>query len=319
MPLLRHILLTPKRLKIVDTLKNYTYSSYQQFLDPQKRLYPDLKAEIEDVFSGLKGREAAFEDYILNSNQEEITKFEKELHKRKILGSEQFIERVKKIMKKSVVKKNNNFAKNKLHMVYTVLSGIVAFILTISIFYLYRKHTLLKSEYDYTRIDYEETLETLKQERNKAIKAKRDIQEYVWKIRLTEKALADLEKERALEKKEAILFEKNIEGYAWKISLTQIGGPKAGYIAADTISINNYHVSSSNMVERGFKPTKYSKQELKNGTVVWETIQINEKKETANWRGEWDGKIMRGILSRRFPNGVVQDFSFVSTGEHIKM
>ena len=85
------------------------------------------------------------------------------------------------------------------------------------------------------------------------------------------------------------------------------------------ISIKDFHVLSTNTWRDGFQPSRYSTKELNNGTVIWETIQRNDKGDIANWRGEWDGEIMKGILRRKWMDGTVQDFSFRSIGERMEV
>ena len=72
------------------------------------------------------------------------------------------------------------------------------------------------------------------------------------------------------------------------------------------------------MSEEEFTSSHYSKSELKDGRVLWETIQTNPKGGTASWQGEWDGRIMKGVLNWRLAQGVVRDFSFVSEGEGVR-
>ena len=111
--------------------------------------------------------------------------------------------------------------------------------------------------------------------------------------------------------------EREIKGYTWRIKLNLIGGEKK-YSIDDVISFKNNRVVSANISKEGFHASKYTKTNLKNGNIRWETIQINSKRETANWRGEWDGELMRGVLSRKFSDGSVKDFSFVSVSKPIK-
>ena len=130
--------------------------------------------------------------------------------------------------------------------------------------------------------------------------------EYAWKIELAEKAREELKHERMA-----------IDGYAWDIEITQTE-PIAPIAYKDTISFSNHQVSSLTLNREGFQASNYSHSVLNNGNVVWETIQRNERSETVNWRGEWDGDVMKGVLRKRFANGEASAFSFKSVGERIK-
>ena len=77
-------------------------------------------------------------------------------------------------------------------------------------------------------------------------------------------------------------------------------------------------MGSVKLAQKGFLVSKYSKKELKNGDIAWDTIQRNQHGETASWHGKWNGRIMKGILSIRSAEGTIRDFSFVSSGERRK-
>ena len=199
-------------------------------------------------------------------------------------------------------------------MIYILLGGMLILITSITLSYFSKKTTMLKTEYDNTILLYQRTLEILEKEKDAAVKAKEDVEEYAWKIRLTEKALEDAEKERA----KAINMQKEIEGYSWRIDLKQIGGPKIDFPNSDMIFFKDNRVNSINLGKEGFLASVYSKRESRDGDTVWETIQTNDQGDTASWRGEWNGKIMKGILSTSSAEGVRRDFSFVSSSGRLK-
>ena len=69
---------------------------------------------------------------------------------------------------------------------------------------------------------------------------------------------------------------------------------------------------SSHMAAQGFERSKYSKFEQNDGSVIWESIQRDGEGGTANWRGEWDGQNMQGVLRWNRSDGSVRDFAFES-------
>jgi len=312
--LTRHIHLNPKRAKLVYDPKDYPYSSLCQYLDPAKRQHPDMKMEIEEVFNVLKGREQALEEYVKNAEQRQLNELKKNLRKKRILGSKDFVERIKKTIEESAKQQKKTPAQKRAQVLYMMLGGAAVVVLAISVGYFHKQHTALKSEYDKTMLLYERTLEMLKRERDKALKANMDIEKYMWKIKLTEKALEELKRK----KKEAVKVERELEGWTLGIKLTQIGGPRESFDNTDTIFFKDNRVASVNLRQEGFPDSNYSKRELKSGNLVWETIQTNKRGETASWRGEWDGRNMKGILRRRSADGTIRDFSFVGTGERVR-
>jgi len=313
--LTRYIHLNPKRLGTVENPSDYPYSSYAQYLDATKRNYPEMRDEVEEAFYILKGREEALAEYTKKATPKETNEIERLLHKKKILGSKAFEENVRSAIEESAKQqKQRQVIPKKAQILYLVLGGAIFFVLTIGIVYLYKQNSGLKNRYNETMTHYSDILEMLRRERNRALTENRNAEEYLWKIRLTEKALQELKSE----KKSVIQAGKDIDGCAWKIRLAQIDGPKKDFIDLDTIIFEDNYISSEQLRQEGFSTTRYSKKVLKNGNTGWETIQANGTGETAFWRGEWDGRVMRGVLSRRSSDGAVRDFSFAAVGGKIK-
>lgn len=314
LPLTRYIHLNPKRAEIVDEPKKYPYCSHIQFLDVSKRRHPDISNEIEEVFGLLEGREKEFEEYVTKADPKEIRDFGKTMHKKRVLGSKGFEEKIKKTIYEIKKRQKRVVIPKKVRVMYVLFGGVIIGISTVIGGYFYLQSTKLKNTFDKTISMYDRTLEMLKRERDKALKANEDIEQYVWKIRLTEKALDDLKEERG----EAVKAEKDIEGYAWSIQLQQVGGPGIFFNKTDIIILSENTLSSVNLKRAGFSDARYSKRELSGGNFIWETMQKNDRGETASWRGEWNGNTMRGILSMCSTDGTVRDFSFSSIGERIK-
>ncbi|MFC1624038.1 transposase [Candidatus Omnitrophota bacterium] len=313
LPLMRHIHLNPQRVKSGYDPQDYPYSSYPQFLNAEKRQHPDMREETEEVFSMLKGREEAFIEYIKNPDQSEMHELKKNMHRKSILGSRNFENRIKKIIEEESVKqKRRRPLSKRARIVYVASVGAIILLVTLGINYFYGKRALtLKTEYDKTLVLYESTLESLRGERDKALETKRDIENYQWKIELTKGALEDLKVER----QKVVKAKKEIDGYSWKIRLTRLSGSDVSFELTDVISFSDNRVNSENMSKEGFPSVQYSKRESRGNKIVWETIQTNPQGGTVSWRGEWNGKRMKGVLSKRSGQGMKGDFSFVSMGE----
>ncbi len=308
LPLTRHISIHPKTSKIVEDPKDYPYSSYVKFLDPAKRDNPDLAEEIEEVFKALQGREDAFEKYVTGADPEEIKEFKKFIRKNRILGSKEFGNEVKKAMTDAVKQYKKPAAVNRKQFIYVVAGSIAVLVVVIAIANNYRRQNIaLMSAYDKTLEVYDKTLEMLKRERSVAVKTEKGAEDVEWKISLVESAVEKLQKEQ-----------KELDGYTWNISLTQVSGPSSSFAERDTLMFEAGRVESAALARDGFLESSYSKRESKSGFISWDTMQTNSRGETASWHGKWDGKVMRGILSRRSADGTVRDFSFASTGERVK-
>ncbi len=306
LPFLRHLHLNPIRAKICDNPKDYPHSSYSRFVDPAHRGHPDMKEEIEEVFRALGGREEEFIGYTENVDQKELNDFKKKLHRKNILGSQEFTEHIKALIQDYVQEQRNQQRLKKVRPLYIFIAGATILVVVIIAGYFYRQSSAFRSEYQKTLALYDKTIDMLRIERDKALKANMDTKQYEWKIKLAEQALEDAKQAR------------EIEGYAWVIELTSLSGLQNRFIKIDTLSFEDGRFNSNNMKQEGFLATNYTKNVHANGKVVWETMQSNAKGSTVSWRGEWDGEKMSGVLSRRYPDGRVRDFSFVSKGQRKK-
>ncbi|MFC1631754.1 transposase [Candidatus Omnitrophota bacterium] len=337
LPLIRHIHLNPLRshpetistaqvhpyhqglnfqAKIAN-LTDYAFSSYHQFVNPQKRQYPDLRQEIEEVFALLKGREEDFRKYIAGTDQKKMEEFGHRLHKRRILGSKEFIQHIREVIEEESSKQRRQRpALKKVRIVYAVGAGIVVLLAALTIDYFYRRNLKIKSQYyDKNLILYQRTLEVLVNERDKAVKAQQDAATYQWKIELTERALQDLKDERIRARQEL----KKIEGYRWPVLVKQISGPQGAVAERDIISFRDNRFVSENFRKAGFSASAYSQTERKDKGLSWETIQTNAQGDTLSWHGEWNGQKMNGVFSWRSSEGVVRDFTFASISERVKI
>lgn len=312
--LTRQIHLSPVVEKLAGDPASYQYSSHNMFLDPSKRAFPDMKSEIEEVLGRFKGREKAFDEFVSRPDPKETEELKRVLRRNRILGSSEFIEEVKRKIEENRKLQKKNQALKKVQMVYIVAGSAAIFALAIGVTYFYRQNYTLKSEYTKTVDLYKSTLETLKRERDVAIEAHKDTENYAWKIRLTEQAL----KKTIQAKDRAEKLKNDINGSMWKIALSQVSGTPIEFQKEDVIYFDNNLYLSNNLSKVGFPSTVYTKTDLKNGIIIWKTVQSNDRYETVNWRGEWDGSKIKGVMSFRSPNGEVRDFSFVSVGERIK-
>lgn len=312
--LIRHIHLNPKRIGLVDNPDEYPHTSHSQYLNPAKRLYPDMRDETEEVFGMLKAREEVLDEYVSGADAKELNNLKNDLHKKRMLGSEDFTKKIYNIIDESVKQQQKKESPKKTRLLFILFAGTIMLTSVITVEYFHRQSQVIKSEHDMTIMVYKKTLEALQQDKKNAIKEDADIEYYLWKIGLTERALEDLNRD----KEEALKRARVMDGYSWNVEFTQAGGPSMEFLKQDTIYFKGLRVTSDNLVRKGFSGSRYTKTVLRNGKVSWETMQRNKQGETASWRGEWDGKAIRGTLRRRWVDGIVRDFTFVSIGERTK-
>ncbi|MCK5393321.1 MAG: transposase, partial [Candidatus Omnitrophica bacterium] len=234
-----YIHLIPQILGFVDKAEDYSYSSLNQYLDLDKRNYPDVIKEVEEVFAILPEGNKFFNDYHLNVTEKQINDFKKNIQKKRILGSVDFIKYIEELIIQSAIKSENKSIPKKIPIFYFIGGGILIIFLFSTAAYFYKKSSSFKLEYNKTLTEYNNILNELTVERDKALKANQDIEDYEWKIRLAEQALEKFRKER------------EIEGYTWRIKLNLIGGEKK-YSINDVISFKNNRVVSANISKEGF-------------------------------------------------------------------
>lgn len=112
-----------------------------------------------------------------------------------------------------------------------------------------------------------------------------------------------------------LLAEKKAElnGHEWDVKLVPAADPKKGTPVEDTLVFKDMKFESKGNASKGFVSTNYTITLQEGGPSVWETMQSNDKGETVNWRGEWEGDAMHGVMSKQ-SGGKNEDFYFNSVG-----
>jgi len=314
LPLIKYIHLNPKRQSLVDDPNEYPYSSHSQLMDPGKRAFPNIEMETEEIFRYLEGREKELNDYIVKAEKEETDQIKKLLHRKSVVGSPQFVNRISKIIEESTRGQKEEETPRKFRIIYTIIGGAAIVILAVMVSYFYKQATELKTEYNATLELYRKTLDTLETEKAAALKQDKTIEEYEWKIKLTEKAIKELETQTQRAQAER----KALDGYVLSVEMTPLGDHRQEAPRSDALYFVNNRMTSESFRQEGFPMSNYSQREDASGAVVWETMQVDAKGDVANWHGEWDGATMKGVVSKRTASGEVRDFSFVSKGERLR-
>jgi hypothetical protein len=82
----------------------------------------------------------------------------------------------------------------------------------------------------------------------------------------------------------------------------------------DTLTFSGQMVSSKNLSSSGYAVSNYSVRK-EDGKIIWEATHIDDNDDLALWRGELEGRVMRGILSLQPKQGEIEDFFFTSLPE----
>jgi len=113
--------------------------------------------------------------------------------------------------------------------------------------------------------------------------------------------------------------EKELNNTKWQISLTQITQAEKKEKLTDTLRFKDDKVEMESLTSQGFPASGFTIT-IKgddNNVIVWETMQVSEKKGLAFWKGEIEEGRMRGVLSRHLDEKTVKDYSFYSTAKEM--
>jgi REP element-mobilizing transposase RayT len=104
-----------------------------------------------------------------------------------------------------------------------------------------------------------------------------------------------------------------LAGSEWALQIKPMYVNGAAPIQQDELHFDLKQVSSALLQAQGFTPSNYSLTSDANGVVLWETMQTGPRDEVICWRGEWDGEVMRGVMTRQAPGQVASNYAFVGT------
>ena len=102
-----------------------------------------------------------------------------------------------------------------------------------------------------------------------------------------------------------------LSGTRWTIQVRPVDG--SGAVQQDTLEFQHGTVSSQQFGAQGFEPSNYTLSHQPDGSVVWETMQTNDRHEVVCWRGEWNGTAMRGVVTYQRAGETPDEFSFIGT------
>ena len=308
--LTKYIHLNSQRLKLVESFRDYKYSSYPVYMYPEQmpdnlqNLIPDIKEEIKEIFDNIKGtdQQGGYARFISAGDEEKSEYLHKALSRGSFLGSDEFIKHIKKEIEIRSEEKKEKEAEEiigprpaRRSFIWTgsiailILGGIAG--------YLYIKNWKQEEQYQ-NRLQQQE-LEFRQKLRQQLAEVEERLKEQLTKPVIPPRTnTVDI---------------MELDGSVWKIKLTLVTGQGAGTVYPDVLTFRNNQISSSRFLSQGYPLSNYSLTEQPDGAIVWETMQTAQDGRTATWHGEWKGDTMRGILSEQISGQKPHDFSFIST------
>ncbi|MFH1093924.1 MAG: hypothetical protein V1739_07205 [Candidatus Omnitrophota bacterium] len=108
---------------------------------------------------------------------------------------------------------------------------------------------------------------------------------------------------------------KQLDNTQWEIEIKAIEGKTKEQTDILVFEDNRFYSDRSS--KEGFNATNYTISIKDEEIVIWETMQTAEEGKINFWRGEISDKMtsMRGITSKKLPDGTSVNYSFTSTSK----
>ena len=256
-PVTRYIHLSPLRSGVVESLGDHPYTSHETF----------TRFGFDQDLSSSDSRD-----------EEEQQWLDKKLSRGMVLGSEEFVAKVREKLKETVPQEPA--LPSQPWKSLAVLSGVFALALgaTSLVFFIATRS-----------LSGPDAVPSLKMEGMKLTGPLDEI-----KRLLSEAA--------------------NLDGTVWDVELIQVSAEGQKQRIEDRIKFNGTNFESYYFSSQGFPSSNYTVTIHKDGQITWQATQRNSKGEIVSWRGDWQGNKMVGNLSYRPVGQNPQDFSFDSRG-----
>ncbi len=101
-------------------------------------------------------------------------------------------------------------------------------------------------------------------------------------------------------------------GTNWQIQMRPMHGADKEPALIDQLSFQEKRVVSEKLSAKGFSGSNYTLTPQEDGTFIWETMQTGPQGEVICWRGECDGRRMRGVMTRQNQGKETENFIFMS-------
>ena len=280
----------PIKSGLAQAPEEYAYSSHNLYLyhnstriETAKNIQNilTLENEIEEVLKAITEAspdKKSYADFIRAIGPQETEELSKKLYRAGILGSEQFVGKVKSQLENK--QETLEVEERSLPLVPVISISIAVLLSGAGLGFLYLQKHVSPKTLNNSRLDIKETPVV-------SIPAQNPV--------LEQKLLTGL------------------DGTEWIIEVAPMSKTAAVTSYFDKLEFKKGMLFSKEMSEKGFLASNYTLTTQDNGTLVWETMQKNNAGDTIFWRAETttDGK-MSGVLSKHPVSGISQEVLFTS-------
>lgn len=248
----------------------------------------DLKKEIEEVHLAIAKNypdKITYADFIACVTEDEIENLRKKLQGLSILGSGEFIDKVKA----QIENRSAAFEKKNKLIMPVVSITIIVLLAGVGLGVLY----IQKIQKDFVQ-------------RQKKIDEVKPAA-----VKKEEIAVVPAAEKKVIEQMPLV----ELDGTQWTIEARPRDKAATPAVYFDKLQFKGHMLSSKEMAVKGFQPSNYTLTVQNDGTLLWETMQRNAAGGVIFWQGQTtkDNK-MSGIMSTNSADGKSQDVLFTSVG-----
>lgn len=291
--LISYMHLYPLQIELPGVCPEYVYTSNCLYLyntaQSENKTAENIKkilqlkeeaAEAFEIIAKEYPDKKTYSDFVSAVTKEDLDNFKKKLHRAGILGSEEFIEKIKAQMQAKPETEIPVEEKFSLAPVVSVTIAVMIAGIGMGIFIIQKNSAPGSSASK--RID-------------------------VFSDKTENK------EGKAIKEEQAFLTE--LDGTEWTIEVKSKDKTVTPAVYFDKLEFKGHMLSSKEMAVKGFQSSNYTLTVQNDGTLLWETMQRNAAGEVVFWQGQTtkDNK-MSGIMSKNSADGKSQDILFTSVG-----
>ncbi len=97
----------------------------------------------------------------------------------------------------------------------------------------------------------------------------------------------------------------------WDIRMVPVGGAVDAASHDDYLTFTQHQMSSASLAAQGFSNAEYTLTVQPDGIMVWDTTQQDAAGNLIHWRGETEGTLMKGEMTRQISGQAPETFTFV--------
>ena len=281
----------PSQSGLTSDFTAYPFSSYPRYMGTAGPCAIEMSGEIAEILKLLPGERTAeaYQQYVAGLSPAETQR----PHRQRILGSEAFIQRVKERLNGSIrpqpqpcpVDEPADPAVLRRQGMLMTAGSLAAALLGFGV--------IIASLYHRVGV-VEDGIVVLSQE--------------------NEASFLSSHSPTTVQQAKAEAFQ-TLESGAWAIRLMPVNGADGHAMQQDELMFAKQQISSKALAGEGFSGGRYIVTAQPGRVALWEAVQSNAKGEVITWKGEWEGTIMRGIMTRQATGSSPEQFTFVGAAD----